>query len=196
MTSENAIRDYAWLVKVVARDMIRSGLDLEDLMQEGYIGLMQAAGEWTEESGVAFATRARSRIQNAIRDYERHISFDYRIGDLSLDSTPIEGEVASLHDVFGTPPTQDEDVESHEKIDAVREGLRVLSPADRELLRFWTECHTEGGHRQGAGAIPEMARRAGTSRETMRDRVRGARKRLEREVAPFVDETADRRVAS
>jgi hypothetical protein len=120
-----------------------------------------------------------------MRDYERQISFDERCKDLSLDSDG-GGNGVSLHEIFGYPADQEDLFERIECIEAVREGLKVLSDHDRQLLKLWSECHTEGGHRKGEGAVPEMSRRTGVPRTSLNRYLKDAKKRLAREVLPFV----------
>jgi RNA polymerase primary sigma factor len=55
------------LVKKIARDFVGRGLGLEDLIGEGYLGLMRAAEEFDPAFGTRFTTYASYWIKQSIR---------------------------------------------------------------------------------------------------------------------------------
>lgn len=57
------------VVVMAARRYARLGPALEDLMQEGLIGLMHATGRFHPENGARFATYARWWIRSTMQDY-------------------------------------------------------------------------------------------------------------------------------
>ena len=63
-------RQHTGLVHLHARRFLRSGLEYDDLVQEGFTGLLQAAGRFDPSHGVTFATYAaywiRARIMKAV----------------------------------------------------------------------------------------------------------------------------------
>lgn len=99
----------------VARKFTWTGMPLEDLIQEGTIGLMQAANKFEVEKGYRFSTYARWWVFQAIKQHayeqgreiripesqHKHIRKMNRIiGDLSADGhLPTDLEVAEAMDV-------------------------------------------------------------------------------------------------
>lgn len=63
------IRSYSRLVISVAIRFRHYGLPLGDLIQEGNLGLMQAAARFEPERGVRFSTYAKWWIRSSIQDY-------------------------------------------------------------------------------------------------------------------------------
>lgn len=89
----------------------RSSLELEDLVQEGALGLMRAARLFDPELGVKFSTYAsiwiRSHMQKALdkakpRSKNRAGKAPER-AHLSLDKTVREGELETYHDIVPDP---------------------------------------------------------------------------------------------
>jgi len=178
MTGRKAIEEYGWLVDCLAGQYLRPGVELSDLKQEAYLGLLAACDEWIDGAGMSFVTLARMRIRNALRDF-----LNGHDGEtVSFDQPNEEG--LSLHDVVGTPAEQEAAAIRREEVDAVQASLACVSDADRLLLRVWAECHVDS--RDPRGACPEMAQRLGVSRETIRDRCKQAFKRFGDEIAPFL----------
>ncbi len=60
--------NLGWVIKV-ARSYVRPDAPLEDLIQEGIMGLVYAAGKFDEERGCRFLTFATDLIRNRILDY-------------------------------------------------------------------------------------------------------------------------------
>lgn len=63
------VRSYARLVVAMASKFRNYGLPAGDLIQEGNVGLMQAANRFEPERGVRFSTYAQWWIRAAIQDY-------------------------------------------------------------------------------------------------------------------------------
>jgi RNA polymerase sigma factor (sigma-70 family) len=173
------------IVERIAKEYVRAGVELDDLLQESAIALMATLKEWMPEGGMSLETLAACRIRNACRDFLVGVSSTKFVSFVEADD-----EGASPHDVVGEEPQQDEVVERGEEIDAVRQALDTLPVADRRILRTWATVHvddTERGDVAGrGGAVPTVARELGIPRETARNRCRSALKRLGREVSPFV----------
>lgn len=131
------VKENTDLVSAIARKYVSYGIPLEDLMQEGFIGLLLAARKWRADGGASLRTYAAPRIAVHIR---RLIGVD-RAGkivplpfekslDTGLDSfRTVEDEDRSLHDLMpSSSRTPEELVCEAEQIDRV---LGVLT--DREL---------------------------------------------------------------
>ena len=57
---------------------VPSGVDIDDLMQAGMIGLLQSADRFDPERGIKFQTFASRRIQGAMLDYLRSLDWKPR----------------------------------------------------------------------------------------------------------------------
>ena len=71
---ESLIVDNMNLVKKIAWHMhgrVRSAMEIEDLMQIGYYGLVTAAQKYSPKEGATFASYAVLRIRGAIVDHLR-----------------------------------------------------------------------------------------------------------------------------
>ncbi|MBR5369785.1 MAG: sigma-70 family RNA polymerase sigma factor [Bacilli bacterium] len=124
------------LVVFLAKKYENTGVDLEDLVSIGSIGLIKAINTFSSNKNIKLATYASRCIDNEILMYLRktkkvkcEVSIDQA---LSLDS---DGNELHLEDIIGTP--KDEITKSLEKEDdkdlMIREILR-LRPRDREIM--------------------------------------------------------------
>jgi RNA polymerase sigma factor (sigma-70 family) len=68
---ESLVRQYRNLVESVARRYAAYGEQMDDLVQEGYMGLLKAADKFERDKGVKFATFATHFIRGHIKHYLR-----------------------------------------------------------------------------------------------------------------------------
>ncbi|HKY01505.1 MAG TPA: RNA polymerase sigma factor FliA [Burkholderiales bacterium] len=71
LDKENTIRRFAPMVKRIAHHLaarLPASVQLDDLLQAGLIGLMDAAGRFEESHGVQFETFATQRVRGAMLD--------------------------------------------------------------------------------------------------------------------------------
>lgn len=124
------------LVVFLAKKYENTGVDLEDLVSIGSIGLIKAINTFSSDKNIKLATYASRCIDNEILMYLRknkkvksEVSIDQA---LSLDS---DGNELHLEDIIGTD--KDEITKSIEKEDdkalMIREILS-LKPRDREIM--------------------------------------------------------------
>ena len=120
----------------MAKKYENTGVDLEDLVSIGSIGLIKGINTFSSDKNIKLATYASRCIDNEILMYLRknkkvksEVSIDQA---LSLDS---DGNELHLEDIIGTP--KDEITKSLEKEDdkelMIREILS-LKPRDREIM--------------------------------------------------------------
>ena len=117
-----------------------TGINLEDLISIGTIGLIKAVGTFRRDKKIKLATYASRCIENEILMHVRKTA--NQKGEISLDepiNTDWDGNELLLSDVLGT----DGDVvlrNLEERVDheLLREALARLSARDREIisLRF------------------------------------------------------------
>ena len=124
------------LVVYIARRFENTGVNLEDLISIGTIGLIKAIGTYRLDKNIRLATYASRCIENEILMHIRKISNQKT--EVSLDE-PInmdgEGNELLLSDILGT----DEDVvvrpmEEDVDLNLLREALDRLPKREKEIL--------------------------------------------------------------
>ena len=124
------------LVVFLAKKYENTGVDLEDLVSIGSIGLIKAINTFSSDKNIKLATYASRCIDNEILMYLRknkkvksEVSIDQA---LSLDS---DGNESHLEDIIGTD--KDEITKSIEKEDdkeLMINEILSLKPRDREIM--------------------------------------------------------------
>lgn len=179
-SSEKLILSHGRLVVRLARQFTRYGADVDDLIQEGNIGLAIAAEKFQPELGFRFSTYAQFWVRQRMREHvvrfcriartpvtPKRIKefFGNKIpGDLSMDA-PL-GEDRLFGDTIPSPdPRPDEIVEElidgERMAEAISGAIAALPPrtADVIMSRFLKE------EREG---LEEIGARLGISRERVR----------------------------
>ena len=135
------------LVVFIARRFENTGVNLEDLISIGTIGLIKAIGTYRRDKNIKLATYASRCIENEILMHIRKISAQK--AEVSLDE-PInmdyDGNELLLSDILGT----DENIVTGRMDDEVdlqllRQALRGLPEREREiiLMRFGLQGRKE-----------------------------------------------------
>ena len=135
------------LVVFIARRFENTGVNLEDLISIGTIGLIKAVGTYRRDKNIKLATYASRCIENEILMHIRKIT--PLKAEVSLDE-PInmdyDGNELLLSDILGT----DEDMilrplEDEVDILLLRQAVRQLPPREREIIvmRFGLEGRKE-----------------------------------------------------
>ena len=126
------------LVVYIARKFDNTGVELEDLISVGTIGLIKAVNTFNADKNIKLATYASRCIENEILMYLRRI---VKIkGEISLDeplNVDWEGNELLLSDVLGT----DNDVvykgiESDAEKEMLSVAISKLSPREREIMNM------------------------------------------------------------
>ncbi|MBQ6836200.1 MAG: RNA polymerase sporulation sigma factor SigK [Clostridia bacterium] len=124
------------LVVYIARKFESTGINLEDLISIGTIGLIKAVNTYRSDKNTKLATYASRCIENEILMYLRRTSNSRT--EISIDeplTTDGEGGELSLSDVLGTEPDSVsrplEDMTDREILHA---SLETLSPREREII--------------------------------------------------------------
>lgn len=124
------------LVVFIARRFENTGVNLEDLISIGTIGLIKAVGTYRRDRNIKLATYASRCIENEILMHIRKIA--PLKAEISLDE-PInmdyDGNELMLSDILGT----EEDMILRPLEDAVdlsilRQAVRQLPPREREII--------------------------------------------------------------
>lgn len=106
---EIVLDQYADLVKKIAHQIktkLPASVDVNDLIQAGMIGLMDAASRYKNDQGAQFTTYATLRIHGAIMDELR--STDWMPRSVRKKMRDIERAVQRLEQKFGRAPTESE----------------------------------------------------------------------------------------
>ena len=126
------------LVVFIARRFENTGVNLEDLISIGTIGLIKAVGTYRRDKNIKLATYASRCIENEILMHIRKISNQKT--EISLDE-PInmdyDGNELLLSDILGT----DEDMilrplEDDVDLCLLRQAVRELPDREREIVRM------------------------------------------------------------
>ena len=126
------------LVVYIAKKFESTGINIEDLISIGTVGLMKAANTFSPEKNIKLATYASHCIENEILMYIRKTSGQKR--EISIDeplNVDWDGNELLLSDVLGS----DADVvcrriEEVEERKMVRESVAGLAPREREIIEL------------------------------------------------------------
>ena len=128
------------LVVYIARRFENTGINIEDLISIGTIGLIKAIGTYRTDKNIKLATYASRCIENEILMYLRNNAS--RRGEVSFDeplNTDWDGNELLLSDVLGTEADVvmrpiEEDVDRS----LLAAAISVLSPREKQIitLRF------------------------------------------------------------
>ena len=128
------------LVVYIARRFENTGINLEDLISIGTIGLIKAIGTFNQAKNIKLATYASRCIENEILMYLRKVS--QRKNEVSLSeplNTDWDGNELLLSDILGTDDdTVMRSLEDDVDMELLREALSKLSDREKTIisLRF------------------------------------------------------------
>ncbi|MDL2357944.1 MAG: RNA polymerase sigma factor FliA [Pseudomonadota bacterium] len=103
------LTDHMPLVKRLAHHMkakLPASVEVDDLVQAGMIGLLDAIGRYEETHGAQFETYAVLRIRGAMLDELRNS--DWLPRSMRQNMRKIEAAMSSLQQKLGHPPTESE----------------------------------------------------------------------------------------
>ncbi len=106
---ERALARFAPLVKRIAHHMMAklpASVELDDVIQTGMIGLLDAIERYEESHGAQFETYAAQRIRGAILDGLRQA--DWLPRSFRQDLRRIEGAISRLEQRLGRAPAEQE----------------------------------------------------------------------------------------
>lgn len=106
---ERCVLKFAPLVKRIAHHMMASlpsSVEVDDIIQSGMMGLLDAARRYTETEGAQFETYAVQRIRGAMLDSLRQA--DWLPRSLRQSLRRIEQTICRLEQAHGRPPSEKE----------------------------------------------------------------------------------------
>jgi RNA polymerase sigma factor for flagellar operon FliA len=107
VTQSEVLTQYAPLVRRLALQLVAklpASVDLDDLIQAGMIGLLDAAGRYKEDQGAQFETYASQRIRGSMLDELR--SNDWLPRSMRKTSREVEHAVHEVEQQVGRAPTE------------------------------------------------------------------------------------------
>ena len=132
---DKQILKYAPHIKYLANRLairLPSHIDIDDIINSGVIGLIDAIDKFDENKGVQFKTYAEFRIRGAILDNLR--SLDWVPRSIRKSTNMLENTYAELEKKFNRPATDDEvtaalniSLEKFHEMIALASGVTLLS---------------------------------------------------------------------
>ncbi len=170
------------LVIYIARRFDNTGVDLDDLVSVGTIGLIKAVNTFNCDKKIKLATYASRCIENEILMHLRRIS---KIkSEVSIDeplNVDYEGNELLLSDILGTDEdVVYKDIESEVEKNLLKMALEKLSPRERKIMgmRFGLDNEEEMTQKEVADSL-------GISQSYISRLEKKIFKRLRREFAKF-----------
>lgn len=170
---DELVRHNLALVVMVARKQSRGALRLEELVQEGMLGLLRAIEKFDPAAGTRFSTYAVWWIRAYVWKYLKQARSTVRprsgtvaAADLSLDTAvDEEGDVSFLDRLA------DEGPGPHERYERVESGERMRASLEKVRKRIgdlgWDIVHTRL-QQDPPDTLEQIGQRWGVSRERVR----------------------------
>lgn len=145
-SDKNALlTEHAPLVKRLAHQLkakLPPSVEVDDLIQAGMIGLLDAVGRYEETHGAQFETYAVQRIRGAMLDELR--SSDWLPRSMRQNMRKIEVAMNSLQQRLGRPPLETE-VAAHLKL-SLADYQELLTEGGGHQLIYYEDFHDGEGN--------------------------------------------------
>ena len=142
LDKSNLVEAYAPLVKRIAFQLMSklpASVDVDDLIQNGMMGLLDALGRYEQGLGAQFETYAAQRIRGAMLDGLREN--DWLPRSLRRDMRRIESAIHSLEQQFGRQPSETELAQSLDM--PLEDYQRMLQDARGHQLVYLEDFNRE-----------------------------------------------------
>ena len=125
------------LVVYISKRFENTGINIEDLISIGTLGLVKAVNTFRSDKNIKLATYASRCIENEILMYFRKVSGKQEVSlDEPLNTDPDGGELL-LSDVLGSDdPPMSQAVEEAEERVALRRAVAALEERERLIIRL------------------------------------------------------------
>jgi RNA polymerase sigma factor FliA len=137
---EQCLKEFAPLVKRIAHFMmlkLPNSVQVDDLIQAGMIGLLDAAGRYDELRGAQFETYASQRIRGAMLDELREA--DWLPRSMRSDMRRIEGAISRAQQRMGKAPSES-DI-ARELDVTLQEYQQMLQESHGAQLMYYEDFH-------------------------------------------------------
>ncbi|MDR3212587.1 MAG: RNA polymerase sigma factor FliA [Azoarcus sp.] len=141
---DQLVVSYAPLVKRIAYQMMArlpASVEVEDLIQNGMMGLLDALNRFEEGMGAQFETYAVQRIRGAMLDGLREA--DWAPRSTRRDMRRIESAIRELEQQYGRPPSETE-LAAHLGM-PLADYQRMLQDARGHQLVYFDDFTSDGG---------------------------------------------------
>ena len=171
------------LVVYISKKFDNTGVDVEDLVSIGTIGLIKAVNSFDVDKKIKLATYASRCIENEILMYLRKVV--RRKNEVSLDeplNVDSDGNELLLSDVLGTETDMVyNDVEENVEKELLKNAIKKLSAREQQIvsLRFGLNGHEEVTQKEVADLL-------GISQSYISRLVKKIVNRLKKEIAKMV----------
>jgi RNA polymerase sigma factor for flagellar operon FliA len=142
LDKSNLVETYAPLVKRIAFQLMSklpASVDVDDLIQNGMMGLLDAMGRYEQGLGAQFETYAAQRIRGSMLDGLREN--DWLPRSLRRDMRRIEAAIHSLEQQYGRQPSETELAQSLDM--ALEDYQRMLQDARGHQLVYLEDFNRE-----------------------------------------------------
>lgn len=139
---DQCLREYAQLVKRIAHQMMTKlpySVQIDDIIQAGMMGLLDAASRYDEFHGAQFETYASQRIRGAMLDELREA--DWLPRSLRRDMRRIELAISRLQQKLGRSPNETEIAKEMEI--PLPEYQQMLQESRGAQLVYYEDFHDE-----------------------------------------------------
>lgn len=142
---EQCLREFAPLVKRIAHHMmlkLPNSVQVDDIIQAGMMGLLDAAGRYDDLRGAQFETYASQRIRGAMLDELR--GSDWLPRSMRSDMRRIEAAIHRVQQRLGRAPGESEIAQ--ELAMPLPEYQQLLQESRGAQLVYYEDFHEEGGN--------------------------------------------------
>jgi len=140
---DQCLRDFAPLVKRLAHQLMTKlpySVQIDDIIQAGMIGLLDAASRYDDFHGAQFETYATQRIRGAMLDELRQA--DWLPRSMRRDMRRIEASISRLQQRFGRSPNETEIAKDLEI--SLTEYQQMLQEARGAQLVYYEDFNDDG----------------------------------------------------
>jgi RNA polymerase sigma factor for flagellar operon FliA len=142
---DSLLTEHMPLVKRLAHHMkakLPPSVEVDDLVQAGMIGLLDAISRYEETHGAQFETYAVLRIRGAMLDELR--SSDWLPRSLRQNMRKVEAAMSTLQQRLGRPPSESEVAKSLKL--SLADYQEMLGDGGGHQLVYYEDFHDEEGH--------------------------------------------------
>lgn len=138
---------YGKIVRTIAQQFTNNPNDQQDLMQEGYIGLIEAAKRYDPSTGVQFESYASWWVRKYMREwiirYGQTVSlpftnkdiFDHIIEDVDAVLYEEDGDAITFADCIADDADTDEEQAQQQQLNRLHEAIQGLPVREQEIIR-------------------------------------------------------------
>lgn len=139
---EQLVKDHLQLVEPIARRVgarLPISVELDDMIQEGRIGLMQAAQRFDPAAGVPFHQYAQFRIRGAILDKFRRRNYTYELHAEVPDERRIQDAEVIPTAMIDPSPGPDVLIDEQRKLRRLSQARALLPKRQQAALTMWSD---------------------------------------------------------